>query len=52
MGNRMTENMKRSTPFTCDAWTEVIAPSAKEILAAAVQAEAQHMDGPAGGSAG
>jgi len=41
MSNSMTENMKLAIPFAGDALTEVIAQSAKEILAAAVQAEAR-----------
>ena len=40
MSNSMTKNVKLPGLFTCDALTEVIAHSAKEILAAAVQAEA------------
>ncbi len=40
MSNSMTKNVKLPSLFTCDALTEVIAHSAKEILAAAVQAEA------------
>ena len=40
MSNSMTENMKFPSPFACDALTEVIAQSAKKILAAAVKAEA------------
>ena len=41
MSNSMTEKMKLPSPFAGDALTEVIAQSAKEILAAAVQAEAR-----------
>ena len=41
MSNSMTENMKPTIPFAGDALTEVIAQSAKEILAAALQAEAR-----------
>ena len=41
MGNGMTENMKLPIPFAFDALTGVIAQSAKEVLAAAVKAEAQ-----------
>ncbi len=41
MDNSMTENTKLPIPFACDTLTEIIAQSAKEILAAAVKAEAQ-----------
>ncbi len=41
MGKSMTENTKLPIPFACDALTEVIAQSAKDVLAAAVKAEAQ-----------
>ena len=40
MGNSMTEKMKLPTAFAGDALTAVMAQSAREILAAAVQAEA------------
>ena len=40
MSNSMTKNVNLPSLFTCDALTEIIAHSAKEILAAAVQAEA------------
>ena len=40
MGNSMTENMTLPSPFVSDALTEVIVQSAKDILAAAVKAEA------------
>ena len=40
MGNSMTGNMKLPTAFAGDALTAVMAQSAREILAAAVQAEA------------
>ena len=40
MGNSMTEKMKLPTAFAGDALTAVMAQSARDILAAAVQAEA------------
>ena len=41
MGNSMTENVELPASFTCDALTEVIAKTAKGVLATAVQAEAE-----------
>ena len=41
MNNSMTENMKLPNSCAFDLLTEIIASSAKEILAAAVQAEAR-----------